>query len=325
MHADAHRIPRVGLLFPGQGSQYPGMADPWHAHPAGRAVLDEASEALGEDLVAACRDEARLEDTALVQPAIVACDVAAYRVVRQRGILPVAAAGHSVGEYAALVAAGAVSLRAAIEAVTERGRAMAAAARETPGAMTALIGLDADEATTVAGVAGRGGVLTVANLNSPTQIVLAGTVPAVEQAEAMARSRGAKAVRLRVAGAFHSPLMRPAFPNVRAAVSRMPFSSPEFPVIPNGSATPERNPAALQHHLSRHVGSAVRWEASMRAMADLQIDLFVEAGPGQVLAKLVKRCIPGASSVAVGSPEDAERKLPGSLEDAAAGRDHDAG
>jgi [acyl-carrier-protein] S-malonyltransferase len=322
MHADAHRFPRVGLLFPGQGSQYPGMADPWLSHPAGRAVFDEASEALGEDLAAACREEARLDDTALVQPAIVACDVAAYRVVRERDIIPVAAAGHSVGEYAALVASGAVELRAAIEAVAERGRAMADAARETPGAMTALIGLDADEAKTVAGVAGRGGVLTVANLNSPTQIVLAGTVPAVEQAEAMARSRGAKAVRLRVAGAFHSPLMRPAFPRVRAAVSRMPFSPPEFPVIPNGSGAPEENPAALQHHLSRHVGSAVRWAASMRSMAELGVDVFVEAGPGQVLAKLVKRCVPGATAMAIGSPEQAEKlaaSQPGASEDRDAG------
>ncbi|MGH2686804.1 MAG: ACP S-malonyltransferase [Actinomycetota bacterium] len=322
MHADAHRLPRVGLLFPGQGSQYPGMADPWLSHPAGRAVLDEASETLGEDLVSVCRDEARLDDTALVQPAIVACDVAAYRVVRERGIVPVAAAGHSVGEYAALVASGAVPLRAAIEAVVERGRAMADAARETPGAMTALIGLDADQAKTVAGVAGRGGVLTVANLNSPTQIVLAGTVPAVEQAEAMARSRGAKAVRLRVAGAFHSPLMRPALPRVRAAVSRMPFSAPEFPVIPNGSGAPEENPAALQHHLSRHVGSAVRWAASMRSMAALDVDVFVEAGPGQVLAKLVKRCVPGAAAMAIGSPEQAETlaaSQPASSEDRDAG------
>jgi [acyl-carrier-protein] S-malonyltransferase len=301
------------------------MADPWQAHPAGRDVFQEASDALGDDLVAACANAARLEDTALVQPAIVACDVAAYRIVRERGVVPVAAAGHSVGEYAALVASGAVPLRAAIEAVAERGRAMADAAAETPGAMTALIGLDAEEAKTVAGVAGRGGVLTVANLNSPTQIVLAGTVPAIEQAEAMARSRGAKAVRLRVAGAFHSPLMRPAFPRVRAAVSRLPFSTPEFPVIPNGSGAPERNPAALQHHLSRHVGSAVRWEASMRSMAELGVDLFVEAGPGQVLAKLVKRCVPGATSVAIGSPGDAEEKLPGTLHDAVTGEDRDAG
>ncbi len=325
MHADAHRLPRVGLLFPGQGSQYPGMADPWLAHPSGRAVFEEASDALGEDLVEACREDVRLEDTALVQPAIVACDVAAYRVLSERGIFPVAAAGHSVGEYAALVAAGAVPLRSAIEAVAERGRAMADAARETPGAMTALIGLDADQAKTVAGVAGRGGVLTVANLNSPTQIVLAGTVPAIEQAEAMARSRGAKAVRLRVAGAFHSPLMRPAFPRVRVAVSRMSFSAPDFPVIPNGSGSPEQNPAALQHQLSRHVGSAVRWEASMRSMAALGVDLFVEAGPGQVLAKLVKRCVPGAAAVAIGSPGDAEEKLPGALQNAAAGEGRDAG
>ncbi len=297
--------PRIAFLFPGQGSQFPGMADPWISHPAGRAVLDEASAILGEDVAAMSRDERRLEDTSIVQPAIVACGVAAQAVLRSEGVEPVVAAGHSVGEYAALVCAGATSLRSALEAVTERGRAMAEAATERPGAMTALIGLGAEDAETVSQVAGRAGVLSVANLNSPTQTVLAGTVSAVELAEAMARSRGAKAVRLRVAGAFHSPLMEPAFPRVRAAVSRMELTAPEFPVVPNGSAVAESDPTALRHMLARHVGSAVRWAASMRAMADLGVDLFVEAGPGQVLAKLVKRCVPGARSVAVSDPDQA--------------------
>ena len=295
----------VGFVFPGQGSQFPGMADPWLEHAASRAVLDEASAVLGEDVVAMCRDERRLEDTAVVQPATVVCGVAAQAVLRAEGIDPVVTAGHSVGEYAALVSAGATSLGSALIAVVERGHAMSDAAAEEPGAMTALIGLTADEAETVARVAGRAGVLSIANLNSPTQTVLAGTVPAVELAEDMARSRGAKAVRLKVAGAFHSPLMQPAFPRVRAAVSRMEISTPSIPVIPNASARPESDPTALRHLLARHVGSAVRWAASMQAMAALGVDVFVEPGPGQVLSKLVKRCVSGARSVAVGSPDDA--------------------
>ena len=296
----------VGILLPGQGSQHAGMADPWIEHPVGRAVLEEASEALGEDVVALCRDPSRLADTAAVQPALVACDVAAAEVLGAFGLRPAVAAGHSVGEYAALVVTGAIPLAPAIRAVAERGRAMAEASRESPGAMTALIGLGPNDADEVSTVAGRGGVLAVANLNSPTQTVLSGSRDAVERAEDMARSRGAKAVRLKVAGAFHSPLMRPAVQPVRAAVARIPFEPPRVPVVPNGSAEPETRPSVLRDLLSRHVTSAVRWERSMRAMADMGVDLFVETGPGDVLAKLAKRCVQGARAVSVNDPDQAE-------------------
>lgn len=297
---------KIAVLFPGQGSQYPGMADPWNEHPAGSEVLAEASEVLGYDIAAACRDEEKLADTSVVQPALFACDLAAFRVLEAGGLRFAMAAGHSVGEFVALTASGAVEAREALEAVAERGRAMQEASEGRRGAMTALLGLTAEEAETICRTAGRGDVLTVANENSPKQTVVSGTLEAVERAEEMARSRGARVVRLKVAGAFHSPLMQPALARVRETVARMSFREARFPVVPNASARPSSHPSALRDLLARHLVSPVLWDRSMQAMADAGVELFVEAGPGEVLSKLVKRCVPGARGVAVGSPTEAE-------------------
>ncbi len=295
---------KIAALFPGQGSQFVGMADPWTEHPAGAAVLAEASEALGYDVAEACRDEAKLADTAVVQPALFACDLAAFRVLEAEGVTFHAAAGHSLGEFVALVASGATDLRPTLEAVVERGRAMHDAGEQNPGAMTALVGISPAEAQTIVQTAGRGDVLTVANENSPKQTVVSGSVPAIERAEEMARSRGAKAVRLKVAGAFHSSLMQPALDRVRAAISRIEFREPRLMLVPNASGRPTTAPAALRDLLNRHLVSPVKWERSMRAMAEDGVDLFVEAGPGEVLSKLVKRSVQGARTVTVGSPAD---------------------
>jgi [acyl-carrier-protein] S-malonyltransferase len=299
------RSVKLALLFPGQGSQYPGMADPWLGHPAGKEVLAEASDVLGYDVVDAGRDESRLAQTDVVQPVLFACDLAAARVLEAEGLAFSIAAGHSLGEFVALAAAGVVPMDQAIRAVIERGLAMQEASDAVPGGMTALVGLSPEEAAEVCAVAGRGDVLTVANENSPKQTVLSGSIPAIERAEELARSRKVKAVRLKVAGAFHSKLMEPALPRVRAAIARLDFSAPRFPIVPNVSGRPTDQAAALRDLLSRHLVSPVRWERSIRAMAEAGVDLFVEAGPGDVLAKLVKRCVPGAKAVSVGSPDDA--------------------
>jgi [acyl-carrier-protein] S-malonyltransferase len=296
---------KSAVLFPGQGSQYSGMADPWMDHPEAATVLAESSEVLGYDVVEACRDEKQLADTAVVQPALFACDLAAFRVAEAESLRFDAAAGHSLGEFVALVAAGATDLRPTLEAVVERGRAMHEAGRVTPGAMTALVGLSPDEAADICRVAGRGDVLMVANENSPKQTVLSGSIPAIERAEDLARSRKCRVVRLKVAGAFHSPLMRPALDRVRAAIARLEFRAPRFPVIPNASGRPTTQPSALRDLLSRHLVSPVKWERSMRAAGDeLGIELFVEAGPGDVLAKLAKRCVPSARATSVGTPAE---------------------
>jgi [acyl-carrier-protein] S-malonyltransferase len=288
------------------------MADPWLSNEAGKAVLDEISEVWGRDVAAVCRDEKALTTTELVQPALFACDLAAFRVLEADGASFDAAAGHSLGEFVALVAAGALEASAAFQVVLERGRAMQEASEAEAGAMTALIGLSPRDAAEVCQVAGRGDVLEVANENAPKQIVLSGSAAAIERAEGAARSKGAKAIRLRVAGAFHSPLMRPALDRVRDAISRVEFKQPTAAVVPNASGRPTTEPSAIRDLISRHLVSPVRWERSMRALADAGVTTFVEAGPGDVLSKLVRRIVPGATVLAVGAPEaarDAARSL----------------
>lgn len=309
---------RVAVIFPGQGSQYPGMADPWLDHVAGREILDEASEALGRDVAALCRDEEALATTELVQPGLLACDVAALRVLEAEGVGFGAAAGHSLGEFAALVAAGVLELAPALEIVIERGRAMQAAADERPGTMTALLGVSIAEATEVCEAYRGDDVLAVANENAPKQVVLSGSVGAIERAEGEVRSRGAKAIRLRVAGAFHSPLMQPAVDHIREALSKLTLREPRFPIVANVSGELVEEPSTLRDLLSLHVVSTVRWDRSVRTLAEGGFEAFVEAGPGDVLTKLVRRTVEGVSAVAVGSP-NAAAELASSLRQAAAG------
>jgi [acyl-carrier-protein] S-malonyltransferase len=296
---------RIGLLFPGQGSQYTGMADPWLEHKHAKKVLQKASKILGWDVAEVSRDPEALKRTDIVQPAIFACDLAAFTVLREAGVPCHAAAGHSLGEYAALVAAGVMDLKRGLQALAVRARAMQEASESNPGGMTALIGLTLEEARDVCEVAGRGDVLAVANENGPKQTVLSGSIAAIERAEELARGRGAKAVRLQVAGAFHSPLMDPAVQPVREAISRINFHPPQFPIIPNASGKPTEQPLALRDLLSRHLSSAVKWDASLRSMSDMGITVFLEAGPGDVLAKLARRAVPGADIRSVGSPGEA--------------------
>ena len=296
---------RIAFLFPGQGSQYPGMADPWLDDKPAKRVLHKCSKVLGWDVVEASRDPEALKRTDIVQPAIFACDLAAYAVLREEGVPCHAAAGHSLGEYAALVAGGALDLKHGLQALAVRAKAMQEAAEQNLGAMTALIGMSVQEAWEVCEVAGRGDKLAVANENGPKQTVLSGSVAAIERAEEVARTRGAKAVRLQVAGAFHSPLMDSAVQPVREAISRINFHTPRFPVVPNASGKPTSQPLVLRDLLSRHLSSTVKWDASLRAMAEMGITHFIEAGPGDVLAKLARRAVPGAEVRTVGSPDEA--------------------
>ncbi len=295
----------AAVVFPGQGSQYAGMADPWTTHEAGRAVLEKASAAIGRDLVADCRDESALSTTDFVQPALLACDVAAFRVLEAEGVSFAGAAGHSLGEFAALVAAGALELVPAVEIVVVRGRAMQAAGDERPGTMSALLGIGAEQAVEICDEARGDGVLLVANENSPRQVVISGSVEAVDRAERVAASRKVRAVRLKVAGAFHSPLMQPAVAPLSEAIDRLELRAPRFPVAANVTGTLVADPAELRALLKRHVVSPVRWERCARALFSAGLTTFVEAGPGDVLTKLAKRAAPGAAAVAIGSPEEA--------------------
>jgi len=292
----------TAVIFPGQGSQFVGMADPWATHPASLEVLEEASKALGTDVVELCRDEAALATTEFVQPALLACDVAAFRVLEATGIRFEATAGHSLGEFAALVAAAAMTLEDALTVVRVRGRAMQAAAQASAGTMAAIIGASAHDGAAICDAVRNGDELVVANENSPRQVVLSGSVPAVERAEAEARSRGFRAVRLSVAGAFHSALMKPAAQAIREALDQVPLRDPRFPVVANVTGGLVVQAHVERALLDRHVISPVRWERSIRTLAETGFATFVEAGPGDVLAKLVRRIHDGARGVSIGSP-----------------------
>ena len=277
------------VLFPGQGSQSAGMADAWTRHPTGAATLREASDAMGRDVVAGCHDPAALATTSFVQPALLACGVA----------------GQSLGEFAAVVAADAAALPAILELVVVRGEAMQAAGEARPGAMTALLGLGAEDAQALVDEVRGEDVLVVANENSPAQVVASGSAAAVDRLEALAKQRKTRAVRLPVAGAFHSELMRPAVEPVLEVLGRIELRDPAFPVAENVTGDLVTDAATLRELLGRQVVSPVRWDTGIHALATAGATRFVEAGTGDVLTKLMKRIEPEATAVAVGSPEAA--------------------
>ena len=287
------------------------MADPWTPHPAAKAILDEASGALGRDVVAGAHEASALETTEFVQPALLACDVAAFRVLEAEGLPLVGVAGHSLGEFAALVAADVVSLSDALDLVVVRGAAMQRAGEERPGTMTALLGVGPEDAATLCDDVRGDDVLVVANENSPAQSVISGSVPAIERAEALAKERKVRAVRLHVAGAFHSPLMEPARAAIDERIDAIAFSPPRFPIAENVAGALVSDPEELRSLLKRHVVSPVRWASSVRALADAGATSFLEAGPGDVLTKLMKRIVPDAAARAIGSPEDARAAASG--------------
>lgn len=298
------RVDRA-VVFPGQGSQFVGMADTWTTDEVAARVLVEATDALGRDLVKGCRDEAALATTAFAQPALLACDVAAFRILEAEGLSFDGAAGHSLGEFAALVAAGVLSFTDAMRIVAIRGRAMQEAGEARPGSMTALLGVDGDEATTLCDEARGDGVLLVANENSPQQSVISGSIRAIERAEALAAQRKIRAVRLNVAGAFHSPLMEEAVEPLSAAIDVAVFDAPAFPIASNVTGELVTDPEVLRSLAKRQVISPVRWVSCAQALQAAGSDTFVEAGPGDVLTKLAKRVVPGSRAAAVGSPEAA--------------------
>jgi len=296
----------TAVVFPGQGSQFPGMADPWAEHPAGRAVIDEAGEAMGRDVVEGARDRSALATTEFVQPALLACGVAAFRVLEAEGLIGVVgAAGHSLGEFSALVAAGVLPLAEALRVVVVRGEAMQRAGEASPGTMTALLGMGPDDAEALCDEARGDDVLLVANRNSPAQSVISGSVAAIERAEALAADRRIRAVRLDVAGAFHTPLMEPAVRPILDVLAAVEFATPTFPIAENVSGSLVSDPLDLRSLVERHVVSPVRWQDDAQALAAAGATRFLECGPGDVLTKMAKRVVPSASAVAVDSPEAA--------------------
>jgi [acyl-carrier-protein] S-malonyltransferase len=285
---------KVALVFPGQGSQYVGMGkDLYDRSPAARKVFAEANEILGYDLAALCFQgpEEDLKLTANTQPAILTVAVAALRMIEEeREIAPLAAAGHSLGEYGALVAAGGVRFGDAVRLVRLRGQFMQEAVPVGTGAMAAIMGLSPAEVEALCREAAQGEVLSPANFNSPGQIAVSGHASAVKRAvEIVSRQAGKKAVLLPVSAPFHCPLMKPAAERLREAFLPVETGDLKFPVVSNVEADLYPGQERIKELLFRQVDHPVRWEESMQKMASLGPELVLEVGPGKVLSGLMRR------------------------------------
>lgn len=284
---------RCAFLFPGQGSQHPGMGQALaEAFPECREVFDAADRALGSSISSVCF-EGSAEQLALTentQPAILTVSVAALRALESQGVRAVAAAGHSLGEYTAHVAAGTIEFTDAVQTVRLRGRFMQEAVPVGQGAMAAILGLSREEVERICRDAAGQEVVAVANLNAPGQIVIAGHANAVERAADRAREAGAKrAVLLPVSAPFHCALMEPAARRLQPVLEELTLRDPAVPVYTNVGATAIRHAGAARDALVRQVASPVRWEELAGAMFDSGIDTFIEIGPGRVLAGLMRR------------------------------------
>lgn len=299
----------IAFVFPGQGSQKAGMgAALAAAYPSARRVFEQADEALGERLSALCfegPDEA-LAQTANTQPAILTCSVAAWTVVREvLGVEPTVCLGHSLGEFSALVAAGALDFTDAVRLVRLRGEAMQAAVPAGVGAMAAIVNVPADDlAAQCAALSGADGQVSIANENGGGQLVVAGHSEVVARLVAQVKAARGKAIMLNVSAPFHCGLMQPAADRVAAALSQVTVHPLRVPVIANVDAEPNQDASRVKELLVRQITGRVRWEASVRKAVQLGARRCLELGHGKVLAGLIKRIDPDLPVVPVGSPAE---------------------
>ncbi|HXV64761.1 MAG TPA: ACP S-malonyltransferase [Vicinamibacteria bacterium] len=300
---------RVAFLFPGQGSQHPGMgAEAAAAFDEARAVFDAADAALGFALSKLCFDgpEESLRQTENTQPAILTVSSALDAVLRKQSSRPYCVAGHSLGEYSALVAAGALAFEDAVVLVRKRGRYMQQAVPVGEGAMAAVLGVTPAEIDALCAEASNGRIVEAANFNGAGQIVIAGHRDAVERASELARAKGKRAVPLPVSAPFHCRLMEPAAAALRQDLEEVTFSALRVPLFTNVDARPITGADEAREALIRQVASPVRWEESVRAMAAAGVTAFVEVGPGKVLSGLARKIVPGARVLSVSKPEDVD-------------------
>ncbi len=285
------------VLFPGQGAQFSGMsADLLERAPGCEEMFAAASRAMGVDLLRLCKEgpDETLNSTAVSQPAIFVVSLAVVRAIEAAGgrerLDAAATAGLSLGEYTALVFAGALPFEAALEIVVRRGAYMQEACDRMPGGMVSLLGLDLATVEEVVEEASRHGIVAVANVNAATQVVISGEIGALERASELARARGARrAIPLKVAGAYHSALMAPASAKLRPFLERAPIVRPRIPFYPNVSARPAGDPGEIRDGLLRQIEAPVLWAPTLDALLASEIDCVLEPGPGRVIAGLVRQ------------------------------------
>lgn len=287
---------RTAVLFPGQGAQKVGMGrDLFEKSPAARALFEEADRILGEPLSKACFEgpEDLLNSTRVSQPALFTTSLAVLAALRERGVDLSGAfwtAGLSLGEYTALAFAGALSFEDGLRLVRLRGERMQAACDRAPSGMTSLLGADLATAEAVCREASAAGIVVVANINAMDQIVISGEIPALERAEAVAKAKGVRrAIRLKTAGAFHSPCMKPADDELAEALKAVRIQAPRIPVFSNVTAQPERDPERIRGLLARQVVSPVLWAQTASRLPIDGVRRVVEPGPGRVICGMLKK------------------------------------
>lgn len=300
---------KTAFVYPGQGAQYVGMGqDLYEKYPEIKELYSQANGILGIDIaeISFSGPEEKLKQTYITQPAIVVHSIAAARLVKN--ITPDFTAGHSLGEFTALITAGALSFESGLKLVKLRGELMQKAGEMNKGTMAAIIGLDNEKTTAVCAEASSAGIVQVANFNSPGQIVISGSVEGVLKAMELAKAAGAKmAKQLVVHGAFHSPLMEPAREEFKTALENTEFAKPKIPVYTNVHAKPvssETDPAFIKQTLYEQLTSSVRWEESVVNMIADGAEQFIELGPGKVLQGLIKRINASAVIKGVDKAED---------------------
>ncbi len=283
----------IALLFPGQGAQYVGMGKELYDHfPVAKKTFDQAAEQLGSEYVDVIFSgpEEKLRETKFTQVALFIVSMAAYQVLKDTGCEPSMAAGHSLGEYSALCAANAFDFSTGLNLVKARGAAIQEASLQSPGAMSAIVGLDQIKLEDICSQVRAKGVCEAVNFNCPGQIVIAGAVDAVEEAMGLSQKSGAlKSIRLNVSGPFHSSLMKPAADKMAQVLEHSSIGDTHIPVVMNCDAQPVQSAQDIKKKLITQIDHAVQWEKTMRFMIQQGVTQFVEVGPGRVLSGLLRR------------------------------------